>query len=162
VLFRSCANLEINDIDFAEGLVHVRAGKGNKDRDVPMLDDVQAAILAYLTHRPEWPGQQLWLGKNTRTQNGPGGPLGSNGVRLMLERRCRQAGMRQLNAHAWRHGFAMAMLNHGADLSSISNMLGHGSVQITGSIYARWVTGGLKRQYLAAAHSIQADSDHDS
>lgn len=150
-----CAGLWVKDVDFEDELVHVRAGKGAKDRDVPLAHEVQAAIQAYLSARPVWPGPELWLGEDTKTHQGVAGPLSSNGLRLMLERRSRQAGLRRLNAHAWRHGFAMTMLNAGVDMSAVSAMMGHSSIAVTERLYARWLTEGLKREYGEAAQRIR-------
>lgn len=77
----------------------------------------------------------------------------------MLERRCAHAGVRYLRPHLWRHGFAMAMLNAGAELSAVGAMLGHSSTKVTKAVYARWLVYGLRRQYEAAALSIKERTD---
>jgi integrase len=138
-------SLAIHDIDLTANLIVVRRGKGGSPRVVPCSPELRPVLLAYLYARPPWPGPELLLSSdgyiNVR------GPLSTEGVRQMMTRRCKVAGLRHLNPHAWRHGFAMSFLNAGAEMSSISAMLGHSSVKITEEVYAHWLTEGLSREY---------------
>ena len=146
--------LHVDDIDFEHHTVRVRHGKGDKARLVPVTEDVIAGIATYLHWRPDWFGPELWVAYDKARRN-LGGPLTAAGLRMMLQRRCKRAGVRFLHPHAWRHGFGMAQLNGGADMSSVSTMMGHSSVRVTESIYARWLLNGLRREYNEAVKRIQ-------
>ena len=66
----------------------------------------------------------------------------------MLERRCDLAGIERKNPHAFRHGIAMHLLNElGADMSFISEILGHKDEKTTEKFYAKWKTEGLAKKY---------------
>lgn len=149
------AALNVHDVDMRNGLITVRNGKGAKGRIVPAADELSVHLIDYLVNRPHWAGPELWLSadKDGVTVKGP---LQPEGIRQILKRRCRRAGVRYIHPHAWRHGFAMAMLNHGADMSSIANMLGHSSEKVTEAIYAHWLTDGLKREYREVAARIRS------
>lgn len=145
--------LHVDDINFEHRTVHVRNGKGNKARLVPVAEDVIAGIATYLHLRLDWPGPELWVAYD-RARRDLAGPLSIAGLRQMIIRRCKRAGVRYLHPHAWRHGFGMAQLNGGAEMSSISTMMGHSSVRVTESTYARWLLSGLRREYEEAVSRI--------
>ncbi len=147
------ATLRLPEVDTNALLITVRSGKGGKDRIVPCSPQLPSALLTYLYHRPLWSGEELFL-----SNNGAGGVRGvitGDGVRQMLKRRCRNAGMTYYHPHAWRHGFAMAFLNAGAEMSSVSAMLGHSSVKITEKVYAHWLTDGLADEYHEARQKLE-------
>ena len=146
--------LAVADVDITARLVTVRAGKGGRGRLVPVDHDLLGGLMAYMNMRPVWPGPELWLSADGPSGN-VRGALTADGVRQMLERRCAKAGVRYLRPHLWRHGFAMAMLNAGAELSAVGAMLGHSSTKVTEAVYARWLVEGLIRQYDAAVVSIK-------
>lgn len=142
---KELCSLALPDVDPRTELVTVRRGKGGKSRIVPCAPEVPEVLLSYLYQRPAWRGPELLL-----SNDGAGGVRGAltpEGVRQMLRRRCALAGLRYLHPHAWRHGFAMAFLNAGAEMSSISAMMGHSSTNLTERIYARWLTDGLSAEY---------------
>lgn len=149
------AALTVPHVDLEHRVITV-IGKGNKERHVPFTDAVKRAIFAYLMSRPPWAGPELWLAANgaLRVQ----GVLTGNGVRKVIYRRCEEAGIRKLNPHAFRHGFATALLNHGADLSSISKLMGHSSTAITEQVYAEWEQEGLRGEYERAWKATEIDS----
>lgn len=144
-----CAALHTVDVDLSKRLLTVRCGKGGKGRIVPCHPDLGASLAGYLMCRPPFVGDELWLadGLDHRSVRGA---LSREGIRQMLKRRSRQAGMRRLNPHAFRHGFAMWSLNGGADMSAVSQMLGHSSEVITGKVYAKWLVDGIVREYKEA------------
>jgi integrase/recombinase XerC len=137
--------LTVGDIDRDHHLVLVRRGKGGKDRIVPCHPDIAAALDEYLAHRPYWEGPELWLSHDGHYS--ARGPLTAEGVRQMLRRRCKANGLRHINPHQLRHGFAMAFLNAGMGMSAVAATMGHSSVRVTESTYARWLTGPLQREY---------------
>lgn len=138
-------NLHTKDVDVGKSLVLVRNGKGNKDRPVPCLPALGSDLLAYLYSRPPYEGPELFLSNDGA--NGIRGRLTAEGVRQMLRRRCKKLKMRILNPHAFRHGFAMTTLNAGLEMSAVSTAMGHSSVKVTETFYAKWQIEKLQAQY---------------
>lgn len=140
------------DVDVARRIVTVHAGKGGESRHVPCAPELGQTLLAYLValppvaDAPEGP-PLLWSNDGN---GGIRGPLSVEGVRQMLRRRCAAAGVRYMRPHLWRHGFAMLLLNNGMELSALSKAMGHASPETTRTIYAKWLTDGIQRQYEAA------------
>lgn len=137
--------LHVTDVDIGRALVIVRSAKGDKDRPVPCLPALGSDLLAYLYSRPAWNGPELFL-----SNDGAGHAsrvLTVEGVRQMLRRRCKKIGIRILNPHAFRHGFAMTTLNAGLEMSAVSTAMGHSSVKVTEQFYARWQIDALQAQY---------------
>jgi integrase/recombinase XerC len=124
--------LNLGDIRFSEGLAKIR-GKGRKERIVPVGMPALKAIETYLQKRPELrkkgtngDGQEA-LFLSTR-----GARMNSRGVARVLEELVRKSGIgRKISPHALRHTFATHLLDAGADLRSIQEMLGHMSLSTT-------------------------------
>lgn len=127
-----CVGLDLQDLRFSgdELTVRVRAGKGNKDREVPLGKQATRAIREWLEVRDQLlaPGKEreaVFLGVR-------GGRLSARTVRDMLYKRCLQTGARAtIGPHGLRHSFATHLLASGCDLRSIQMMLGHSSLSTT-------------------------------
>ncbi|NNN03650.1 MAG: tyrosine recombinase [Acidimicrobiaceae bacterium] len=123
--------ITLSDLDFDEDLLRV-TGKGSKQRLVPMSSVVRAAVLTYLAPagRASFPGserhQRLFV-------NQRGGPLSRQGVDLIIAHRALTAGVdrSRVSAHVFRHSCATHMLNHGADIRIVQELLGHASISTT-------------------------------
>ncbi len=103
------------------------AGKGGKERLVPVLPITQAAVTRYLAlcPYPLTPDGPLFLGAK-------GGPLGPRIVQLLMERLRGALGLPDTaTPHALRHSFATHLLSAGADLRQIQELLGHASLSTT-------------------------------
>ncbi len=135
--------LNLEDCDeFAETL-RIR-GKGKKERLAPLGSKAIEAIEAYLTKRQEAFGD---------AQVGPlffnrhGKRLSCRSVRRKLDKYLKQTGFApNISPHALRHSFATHMLNAGADLRSVQELLGHASLSTT-QIYTHLTTRRLKEVY---------------
>ena len=151
------AGLGVREVDVKERLIHVRKGKGGRDRFVPFPQGTGALVLSYLMARPPWVGPELLL-----SNDGAGGVRGviqAAGIRTMIRRRCKAAGVEYSNPHAFRHGFAMALLNAGGlEMGVLSKLLGHSELKTTQSIYADWVTESLRREYDTAQSAVRKRS----
>jgi integrase/recombinase XerC len=141
-----CA-LEVSDVDMGRMEVFVRRGKGAKARTVPMAQEVRQPLLDYLYSRPSNAAQLLL---SSTAQGNARGALTGSGLRIMLRRRCTQAGIEQRSAHKFRHGFAMWLRNNGADLSDIAAAMGHTTTQVTQLFYANTLPPAVHRAYNAA------------
>ena len=115
--------LQIDDCDLGRRFVRV-LGKGKKERIVPFGRPAEAALRAYLEARP---GGGPWLFLNAR-----GGHLTDRSVRRIVDRHIRACAVtRKISPHGLRHTFATHLLEHGADLRSIQELLGHASLSTT-------------------------------
>ena len=133
------------DIDDDLGMVMVRAGKGNKDRLVPLGEPAIDALKAWRGAMPI-----RWTSEGAVITNLRGGRLTPRSVQNIVARRLVDAGINTpLTPHGLRHCFATHLLNGGADLRSIQEMLGHSSLQTT-QRYTHVSVNRLKEVYRRA------------
>jgi integrase/recombinase XerC len=131
--------------DIELGMVMVRAGKGNKDRLVPLGEPAIDALKAWRAAMPI-----AWTHDGAVITNLRGGRLTPRSVQNIVARRLIDAGIdTPLTPHGLRHCFATHMLNGGADLRSIQEMLGHSSLQTT-QRYTHVSVNRLKEVYRRA------------
>jgi integrase/recombinase XerC len=123
--------LDLSDIDPAAGVARVR-GKGGKERIVPLGRASRASLDAYL------PGRERVVARGHRPEPGPlflgtrGGRITARAVQRLLARRGLEIGSRErLHPHALRHSCATHLLDAGADLRVIQELLGHTSLSTT-------------------------------
>lgn len=130
--------LNIEDIDFISGVTKVR-GKGKKERLLPVGEYALKAIRAYLDKRRRR-SFALFLNKNGRR-------LSTRGTRNVVRKYIRLASLGgHVSVHSLRHSFATHLLNRGADLRSVQELLGHANLSTT-QIYTHLTTERLKRVY---------------
>lgn len=137
--------LDWRDIDEELGMVMVRAGKGNKDRLVPLGEPALDALRAWRRAMPV-----AWEPDSAVIINLRGGRLTTRSVELILQRRLAAVGLSAaITPHGLRHCFATHMLGNGADLRSIQEMLGHASLATT-QRYTHVSVNHLKEVYRRA------------
>jgi tyrosine recombinase XerC len=130
--------LSTEDIDPIGGVVKVM-GKGKKERMVPIGDKAINAIRSY-SEKKKKESDALFLNKN-------GKRISTRGVRNIVWKYLRRAGIRQgVSPHTLRHSFATHLLNRGADLRSVQELLGHVNLSTT-QIYTHLTTERLKNVY---------------
>lgn len=135
------AGLNIGDLDLFSGFARVM-GKGSRERLVPVGDRALAVIREYLNTRlkPLAHGSPLFL-------NYKNGRLGGAGIALIFKKMAKRARFaRPMNPHSVRHSFATHLLDHGCDLKSVQEMLGHKNLQTT-EIYTHVSLERLKEVY---------------
>ncbi|HLH04425.1 MAG TPA: site-specific tyrosine recombinase/integron integrase [Bryobacteraceae bacterium] len=117
--------INLDDIDLRQGWLRVR-GKGNKEREVPIADRAAEAITRYLANRAPQPGEPaLFL-------NSRGARLNDRQVRRLVKLYALVAtGDSTVHPHSFRHAFATHLLNDGADLRTIQELLGHARLSTT-------------------------------
>ncbi len=145
--------LNIGDVDFIAGFVRAM-GKGSKERMIPVGDNTLIALRNYLDTRPQpvTAGMPLFL--NNRTTR-----LSDSGVALLVKRMARRARFaRPVNAHTIRHSFATHLLEHGCDLRSVQEMLGHKNLETT-QIYTHITLNQLKKVYDKAHPRSKTESE---
>ncbi len=139
--------LRVRDLDLEEGLVRVE-GKGSKERIVPVGRAALTALRAYRdSARPELGAGGNRLGAGVLFLGRRGRPLTRKGAWDIVRRQVAAAGIRKhVTPHTLRHSFATHLLEGGADIAAVQEMLGHADISTT-QIYTH-----LDRSYLAEVH----------
>jgi integrase/recombinase XerC len=138
--------LNLEDINFKENLILVR-GKGKKERLVPFGRHCHQALVSYLEQRQIQPGRAFHSPSSAVFLNHLGTRLTTRSVGRLVEKYVRLSGLGQkISPHGIRHSFATHMLNSGADLRSIQELLGHKSLSTT-QRYTHLTIGHLMEQY---------------
>jgi integrase/recombinase XerD len=131
-------------LHLAEGWIKVR-GKGGKERLIPLGEQAVGRLQAYLT------GSRERLMRGARTAqvfvNGRGEGMTRQGFWKLLRGYARRAGIaKPMSPHTLRHAFATHLLERGADLRSVQQMLGHSDISTT-QIYTHVLESRLRSAY---------------
>jgi len=159
--------LDVEDFDFERGEVRV-LGKGNKERIVPVPRLARDATRCYLEARALAAGGSSSIGLRGRPlfvslRNGPGAipqRLGERDVRRILTAQGRRAGLiERVHPHRLRHSYATHLLDMGADLREIQELLGHASLSTT----QKYTAVSVKRlqEVYDRAHPRARKTPHD-
>jgi integrase/recombinase XerD len=142
--------LDIDDLDLDEGTVLLR-GKGSKERMVPVGSFAQEAVNAYLVRgRPDLVSANSTSG-GALFLNARGGRLSRQSAWSALAKAAERAGVtRDVSPHTLRHSFATHLLDGGADVRVVQELLGHASVTTT-QVYTLVTVDNL-REVFATAH----------
>lgn len=140
-------NLRVDQINLEINLIRV-IGKGNKERIVPFGKKLKSLLIKYLKVRKEvltrFSKDHAFLLINFR-----GDKITDRGIRYLVKKIGKEKGIEWLHPHSLRHAFATHLLNAGADLRSIQEMLGHVSISTT-EVYTRLDYEHLLKIYLKA------------
>jgi integrase/recombinase XerC len=131
------------DLDWNQNLLRVR-GKGKRERLLPIGNTALNAIRAYWQLLPHTPGGEtpVFVARPTRLS-----PLSARTLQLRLKRYLAMAGLDPgLTPHKLRHSYATHLLDAGADLRSVQDLLGHAHL-VTTQVYTHLSTERLKRAY---------------
>ncbi len=141
-----CVNIKLQDIDFDASVVLI-FGKGGKERYVPFGSFAEDAIRTYLTE-----GRDVLMTKTTDTHsylfvNNRGAPITDAGIQYVLKKLIEKSSLTtDIHPHMFRHTFATHLLNNGADLRTVQELLGHSSLSST-QIYTHVTTDTLQKNY---------------
>jgi site-specific recombinase XerD len=118
-------SLRLGDISLGErsGRIEVRSGKGGKARAVPLDNRTRQGLAGYLQARPPHDSKLLFLGQR--------GPLTDSAARRVVAKYAYLAKLEDVSPHTLRHTFAKNLLNAGAPLDQVANLLGHESLDTT-------------------------------
>jgi len=139
------AGLNLVDLDLADGTLRVR-GKGRRERIAPVGSFAVRAVRSWLEARATEASDRP-SGAAPVFTNRFGQRLTTRSVGRMLEKHLRTAGLdRRTTPHTLRHSFATHLLDRGADIRSVQELLGHKSL-LTTQIYTHVTTAGLRAAY---------------
>lgn len=138
--------LKLEDVDFLGEFIHVR-GKGKKERIAPIGSKALQSIQQYIECRNKRMQNDGGFDGKILFANKHGQRLNTRSVRRKMDKYLRQAGLDPtISPHTLRHSFATHMLNNGADLRSVQELLGHQSLSTT-QIYTHVTTNKMKQVY---------------
>lgn len=143
-------NLKISDMFLNDGFIRV-IGKGDKQRLVPIGDPAAKAIRLYLSET-----QRTYRSKNDDILflNRRGGKMTREMIFLIVKRQCQAAGInKNISPHTFRHSFATHLVENGADLRAVQEMLGHESI-LTTEIYTH-IDSKKWQESILAHHPIK-------
>jgi integrase len=123
------AGLDLADYDGDKCQIVIRAGKGNKERVIPMNEGVCAAINDWLELRGPWAGPiftKVYKGGHVSTEG-----LTAQTIYDMMAERADQAGVKHFSPHDMRRSFAGDLLDAGADLVTVQKLMGHSDPRTT-------------------------------
>ncbi len=138
--------LNIDDVDFLGEVVRLR-GKGKKERVAPIGSSALQAIQHYLEFKNRRAQNNSNFDTKTLFVNKHGGRMSTRSVRRKMDKYLVAAGLDpSISPHTLRHSFATHMLNNGADLRSVQELLGHQSLSTT-QVYTHLTTRQMKKTY---------------
>ncbi|MCH4008294.1 tyrosine recombinase XerC [Companilactobacillus sp.] len=141
-----CANLTMSQLDFANGVVLIH-GKGDKDRYVPFGEYAQTALQKYFQD-----ARKVIMNKYEQDHdfvfiNNRGKQITSRGIEYILDKIIKKTSLTaDIHPHMIRHTFATHLLDNGADLRTVQEMLGHSSLSTT-QIYTHVTMEHLQKDY---------------
>ena len=123
--------LNIDDVDFLGEVIHVR-GKGKKERICPVGSTALQSIQGYIEYRNRRMASDSAFDSKVLFANKHGKRMSARSVRRKMDKYLIEAGLDPaISPHTLRHSFATHMLNNGADLRSVQELLGHQSLSTT-------------------------------
>jgi integrase/recombinase XerC len=138
------AALGLRALNLGRGEARVR-GKGDKERLVFLNAHARRALEAYLPARAKALGKES--GESRLFLSLRGKPLSTRGIAFVVERRARESAMgKRISPHTFRHSFATHLMNRGADIRLVQELLGHSSVSTT-QVYTHVSLARLKEVY---------------
>ena len=147
--------LDVDDVDLEEGSVRV-LGKGGKERDVPLGRFARDAVGAYLSRAR--PSLVTARSRSAMFLNQRGGRLTRQGCGKILALHAQRAGIdKRVTPHSLRHSFATHLLEGGADVRVVQELLGHASVATT-QVYTLVTKEHMREVYFTAHPRARATS----
>ncbi len=146
------ARLKLSQIEWDEQALWIEQGKGRKDRRVYLSADAMASLKACVAIRPPAvPTERVFW-----NQKRPLAPLSIKAIQKKIERYAKSAGIKA-SCHSLRHTFASNLLEHGAQIVSIKDLLGHATAA-SSERYARASNQKVKQEYLRTMKKVMKQS----
>jgi len=133
-------NLDWNDINFNEQVVHIRKGKGKKDREIPLLQPLAVVLLDYYNERHPKMDEPILLSDNNRR-------ISSSDFQNLFRRYLSKCGLSKkgYSPHKCRHSLATLLYQNGVDILTIQKILGHNDLNST-KIYTHITNDYMKKE----------------
>jgi site-specific recombinase XerD len=120
--------LKVSDVDSQRMVIHVRQGKGSRDRDVPMTTKLLEALREYW----RWKRPKEYLFPSTEGHRGIEQPISDHTIWHICREAAKRAGInKRIGAHTLRHSFATTLMESGTDLRTIQLLMGHAHLEHT-------------------------------
>jgi site-specific recombinase XerD len=120
-------NLQLKDLDFDRRMLHIRQGKGRKDRYVPLADMQIRGLKKYIAAE----NPSIWYFTSNDRKGDPVA-LSTTGVQWIVREARKHSGIqKEVTTHSLRHSYATHLLEMGLDIISVKNLLGHADIQTT-------------------------------
>lgn len=149
--------LKLSDVDFSLMQLKV-SGKRNKQRIIPFAESLKMLIEEYLNFRKEiCPNEVDWLFVSDKGEQMPVSAV----YKVVRERLASVTSLTKRSPHVLRHSFATSMLNNGAELTAVKELLGHESLAST-SVYTHTSFEELKKMYKAHPRALKKGGSHGS
>ena len=135
-------NIKLSDIDYDRSKLHVRLGKGKKDRYLPIGEHIKRGIRKYiLAENPE-----VYLFNGQPMEDGSGGDFdrrySQRGVQWAVKQACKKAKItKEVSVHTLRHTYATHLVEDGLDIVTVKDLMGHENIQTT-MIYLQLAQSG--------------------
>jgi len=143
------ANLTLDAIDYLQNQIVVRSGKGAKDRITYISNDAAEALASYLQVRPPTREQRIFLVEKGVHK---GKPISIRGIQKRIEHYSSKSGV-SISCHRLRHTMATQLLNAGADLVTIQEVLGHTRIETT-MRYSKLSNWKAQKDYYRAMEKV--------
>ena len=140
-------NLRLADCDLLGKRLRVCAGKGNRDRVIPMTEKLANVLQSYLTVREPASSNHLLIYRQA--------PVKGTLIPDRLERWGKEAGIQPMTPHRLRHTLATLLINQGMPIASLQKLLGHQDINKT-MIYARVHDQTVKEQFSTAMNKVES------
>jgi integrase/recombinase XerD len=132
-------SLLIKDVDFDRSMIHIRQGKGKKDRYVPLGEHLARGLKKYLDG--EKPVKWIFNGKDHHQ------PFSPRGTQWVVREATKKTGIKKhVSVHTLRHTYATHLLEQGLDIVSIKELLGHAHIETT-MVYLHVAKAGRQRPF---------------
>lgn len=142
------SNLKLNDIDYVNKQIKV-IGKGKRERLIPLGEMAIQSLKSYLEVRSELLAKSICKDTAMVFLNKHGKPLSNRSIQRRVAKYLQFVSTSGTNPHLFRHSFATHLLDEGADLAAVKELLGHSNLTTT-QIYTHVSTERLKKIYKQA------------
>lgn len=155
-----CAQLKLSQIQWDVQLILVH-GKGDKERYVPFGNYAKDALHKYMKECREILMDKYHTDHDIMFINSHGRPITSEGIEYILNQIVKRSSLNtRIHPHMLRHSFATAMLNNGADIRSVQELLGHSSLSTT-QIYTHVTQENLQKTYMQLFPRAKATKENE-
>jgi len=135
--------VELRDVDFDRKMLHVREGKGRKDRYVPLSEHLIRGLKTYI--KVDVP--EIWLFNGQPDEAGEVTAYSQRGIQWVVKQTKKEAGLEKpITTHTFRHSYATHLLENGLDLVSIKELLGHSCIETT-MLYLHVAKSGRQKPF---------------